>query len=80
MIQFVGAGLLTGCTCMMIDPNNANTASGVIPVALALMLYGIIMSVGVHTGAPVNATVDFAGRLFAYCAGYGTEVFTYVLT
>ncbi|WAR02969.1 AQP3-like protein [Mya arenaria] len=59
---FVGCGLLTGCTCMLIDPNNANAAPGVVPIALALMLYGIIMGFGVQTGAPINLSIDFSGR------------------
>ncbi|XP_052801645.1 aquaporin-3-like isoform X3 [Mya arenaria] len=72
---FVGCGLLTGCTCMLIDPNNANAAPGVVPIALALMLYGIIMGFGVQTGAPINLSIDFSGRLFAFFAGYGADVF-----
>ena len=63
---------------MLIDQNNAKTASGVIPVALSIMLYGIIMCFGVHTGAAINLSIDFSGRVFAFCAGYGSEVFTYV--
>ncbi|KAL4223055.1 Aquaporin-7 [Mactra antiquata] len=73
---FVGCGLLTSTTCMLIDPYNAKTASGVIPVALVFLLYGIIMSFGVHTGAAINLTIDFSGRFFAYIIGYGSEVYT----
>ncbi|XP_053375470.1 aquaporin-10-like isoform X1 [Mercenaria mercenaria] len=73
---FTGCGLLTGTTCMLIDPNNAKTASGVIPLSLVFLLYGILMSFGWQTGAPINLTIDFSGRFFAYCAGYGSEVFS----
>ncbi|KAH3885406.1 hypothetical protein DPMN_009399 [Dreissena polymorpha] len=66
----MGCGLLTGCTCMLIDPNNAKTASGVIPIALIFLVYGIVMCVGVQTGAPLNFAVDLSGRLFAALVGY----------
>lgn len=77
--QALGCGLLTGCTCMLIDPNNAKTASGVIPIALAFLVYGIIMCVGVQTGAPINFAIDVSGRLFAALVGYKSVHREYVL-
>lgn len=73
---FTGCGLLTGTTCMLIDPNNAKTEFGLIPLALVFLLYGILMSFGVQTGAPINLSIDFSGRVFTYVAGYGSEVFS----
>lgn len=73
--QVVGCGLLTSITLMIVDDTNAGTANGVVPVSLVFMLFGIIMCFGVHTGASINLSIDFSGRLFAYAAGYGSEVF-----
>lgn len=71
----VGCGLLTSLTCMLIDPNNANPAPGLIPVALTIMLFPILLSFSSQAGAPVNLTIDFSGRFLAYLV-YGPEVYT----
>ena len=60
---------------MIIDQNNARTENGVIPLALIFLVYGIIMSFGVNTGAAINLSIDLSGRIFAYTVGYGVDVF-----
>lgn len=74
----MGTALLTGAVAAIVDPNNAGTATGLVPFVFTPMLFGIIMSFGVNTGAAINTAIDLSGRTFAYAIGYGSEVFTYV--
>ena len=75
LFQFAGSGLLAISVCLLTDPNNAAIAPGLIPVVCAIMLTGIALAFGLQTGLAINPALDLGGRLFAVCAGYGSEVF-----
>jgi glycerol uptake facilitator-like aquaporin len=72
----LGTSLLTGAIAAIADPFNAGPSRGLIPLVFTPMLYGIVMTFGVNTGAAINTAIDLSGRTFAYIIGYGSEVFT----
>jgi aquaporin-3 len=66
---------LVGLTIAVIDPNNAKAHTGVQPIPLAFIVYGIVMAFGHNTGAPINPAMDLGARLFTAAAGWGSDVF-----
>ena len=72
----VGCGLLTGTVAAVIDSRNAGVPDGLIPLVFTVLLYGIIMTFGLNTGAAINMSIDIGGRLLCWAVGYGTEVWT----
>ncbi|XP_052799302.1 aquaporin-10-like [Mya arenaria] len=71
----MGTSLLTGAIAAITDPNNAGTNKDLIPLVFVPMLFGIVMTFGVQTGAAINTSLDLSGRCFAAII-YGPEVFS----
>ncbi|RAW20917.1 hypothetical protein PC110_g22640, partial [Phytophthora cactorum] len=46
------------------------------PFAFCLMIMALGMAFGMNTGYAVNPARDFGPRLFTFCAGWGSKVFT----
>ena len=72
----VACGLLTGLVAAIIDSRNAGVSDQLIPLTFTFLLYALIMAFGLNTGTAINMSIDFSGRLLAYAAGYGSEVWT----
>lgn len=58
----------------LIDEKNLNVPKGLIPIALALLLAGLIMAFGLNCGPALNPARDISGRIFANMVGYGADV------
>lgn len=74
--QVMGTALLTGSIAAITDSHNAGTPKALVPLVFTPMLYGVVMTFGVNTGAAINTALDLSGRLFAAII-YGSEVFRY---
>jgi len=70
----IGTALLTGSIAAITDPNNTGTPKYLIPLIFTPMLFGIVSTFGVNTGAAINTALDLSGRLFAATV-YGSVVF-----
>ncbi|XP_052235786.1 aquaporin-9-like isoform X2 [Dreissena polymorpha] len=71
----IGTALLTGSIAAITDPNNAGVNKNMIPLIFAPMLFGILMTFGLQTGAAINTALDLSGRVFV-AVFYGPQVFT----
>ncbi|XP_062453575.1 aquaporin-10 [Rhea pennata] len=74
--QVMGTGLLVAGVLAIGDPRNNGVPRGLEPVAVALLVFSIELSMGSNCGSPINPARDFGPRLFTYVAGWGTEVFS----
>lgn len=62
----------------ILDTRNKGVPKGLEPVAVALLVFSIEVSMGSNCSCPMNPARDFGPRLFTYVAGWGTEVFRWV--
>ncbi|NXI71168.1 AQP10 protein, partial [Anseranas semipalmata] len=76
--QVVGTALLIMGVLAITDTRNKGVPEGLEPVAVALLVFSIEVSMGSNCGCPMNPARDFGPRLFTYVAGWGAEVFRWV--
>ncbi|NXV97691.1 AQP10 protein, partial [Calonectris borealis] len=76
--QVMGTALLIVGILAMLDTRNKGVPKGLEPVAVALLVLSIELSMGSNCGCAINPARDFGPRLFTYVAGWGTEVFRWV--
>jgi len=60
------------------DDKNAAPSSNFVPVLIGLVVAAIGMTYG-NCGFAINPARDLSPRIFTAVAGWGTEVFTYVV-
>ncbi|KAM6229030.1 aquaporin-10 isoform 2-T2 [Spheniscus humboldti] len=73
--QVIGTALLIMGILAMLDTRNKGVPKGLEPVAMALLVFCIEISMGSNCSCPLNPARDFGPRLFTYVAGWGAEVF-----
>lgn len=78
-LQVVGTGMLVMCILAIIDGGNIGAPKGVEPLAIGLIIMAISVSMGLNCGYPLNPARDLGPRLFTAVAGWGMEVFRYLL-
>ncbi|NXW64798.1 AQP10 protein, partial [Eurystomus gularis] len=76
--QVMGTALLVMGILAIMDTRNKGVPKGLEPVAVALLVLAIEVSMGSNCGCPMNPARDFGPRLFTYVAGWGAEVFRWV--
>ncbi|NXY80461.1 AQP10 protein, partial [Glareola pratincola] len=76
--QVISTGLLILGVLAITDTRNKAVPKGLEPVAVALLVFAIEVSMGSNCGCPMNPARDFGPRLFTYVAGWGAEVFRWV--
>ncbi|XP_068519120.1 aquaporin-10 isoform X1 [Anas acuta] len=74
--QVMGTALLIVGILAITDGRNKRVPEGLEPVAVALLVFSIEVSMGSNCGCPMNPARDFGPRLFTYVAGWGSEVFS----
>ncbi|XP_075381068.1 aquaporin-10 [Mycteria americana] len=74
--QVMGTALLIVGILAIMDTRNKGVPKGLEPVAVALLVLSIEISMGSNCGCPLNPARDFGPRLFTYVAGWGVEVFS----
>ncbi|XP_074895642.1 aquaporin-10 [Buteo buteo] len=74
--QVMGTALLIVGILAILDTRNKGVPKGLEPVAVALLVFSIEVSMGSNCGCPMNPARDFGPRLFTYIAGWGAEVFS----
>ncbi|XP_035423351.1 aquaporin-10 [Cygnus atratus] len=74
--QVMGTALLIMGILAITDTRNKGVPKGLEPVAVALLVFSIEVSMGSNCGCPMNPARDFGPRLFTYVAGWGAEVFS----
>ncbi|NXE16053.1 AQP10 protein, partial [Lophotis ruficrista] len=74
----MGTALLIVGILAILDTRNNGVPRGLEPVAVALLVFSLEVSMGSNCGCPVNPARDFGPRLFTYVAGWGEEVFKWV--
>lgn len=58
------------------DARNTEPKNGLKPLMIGLLVVAIGATYGYNCGYAINPARDFSPRLFTYCAGWGTTVFT----
>ncbi|NXL67723.1 AQP10 protein, partial [Chordeiles acutipennis] len=76
--QVMGTALLIVGILAILDTRNKGVPKGLEPVAVALLVFSIEVSMGSNCGCPMNPARDLGPRLFTYVAGWGAEVFRWV--
>ncbi|NXV21709.1 AQP10 protein, partial [Cepphus grylle] len=76
--QVISTGMLILGVLAIMDTRNKPVPKGLEPVAVALLVLAIEVSMGSNCGCPMNPARDFGPRLFTYMAGWGAEVFRWV--
>ncbi|NXN45265.1 AQP10 protein, partial [Rhinoptilus africanus] len=76
--QVISTGLLILGILAITDTRNKAVPKGLEPVAVALLVLAIEVSMGSNCGCPMNPARDFGPRLFTYVGGWGAEVFRWV--
>ncbi|XP_068934058.1 aquaporin-10 [Petaurus breviceps papuanus] len=74
--QVLGTAMLIVGIFAIIDTKNKGVPAGLEPVAVALLVLAIGLSMGANCGYPLNPARDLGPRLFTYVAGWGPEVFS----
>ncbi len=74
-VQVFGTFLLVLGIFAICDANNNEVKSGLKPLMIGLLLWGIGGSFGYNSGYAVNPARDFSPRLFTAMAGWGSDVF-----
>lgn len=64
---------MLGILCI-VDHHNLNTPKPLIPIALFVLLAGLITAFGLNCGPALNPARDVSARIFASIVGYGKEV------
>ncbi|XP_006462791.1 hypothetical protein AGABI2DRAFT_186654 [Agaricus bisporus var. bisporus H97] len=59
------------------DPHNMAAPSGLLPLALFILILGIGVALGMETGYAINPARDFGPRIMTAMVGYGKHVFTF---
>uniref|UniRef100_A0A669R2J0 Aquaporin-3 n=1 Tax=Phasianus colchicus TaxID=9054 RepID=A0A669R2J0_PHACC len=77
--QVLGTAVLIVGILAITDTRNRAVPRGLEPLAVALLVLAIEVSMGSNCGSPMNPARDFGPRLFTLAAGWGTEVFRWVL-
>ncbi|CAG0924599.1 unnamed protein product [Notodromas monacha] len=73
----VGSCLFGCLTFAMWDPRNLGARRELGAIFMGLAVIAIALSFGYNSGFPINPARDFAARLFAVMAGWGTGLFHY---
>ncbi|NXS59301.1 AQP10 protein, partial [Brachypteracias leptosomus] len=76
--QVMGTAMLILGILAIMDTRNKGVPKGLEPVAVALLVLAIEVSMGSNCGCPMNPARDLGPRLFTYVAGWGSEVFRWV--
>ncbi|XP_021232374.1 aquaporin-10 isoform X1 [Numida meleagris] len=74
--QVLGTAVLIVGILAITDTRNRAVPRGLEPVAVALLVLAIEVSMGSNCGSPMNPARDLGPRLFTLAAGWGTEVFS----
>ncbi|XP_051497198.1 aquaporin-10 [Apus apus] len=74
--QVMGTAVLIMGILAILDTRNKGVPKGLEPVAVALLVFAISVSMGFNCGCPMNPARDFGPRLFTYVAGWGAGVFS----
>ncbi|XP_036611481.1 aquaporin-10 [Trichosurus vulpecula] len=74
--QVLGTAMLIVGIFAITDTKNKGVPAGLEPVAVALLVLSIGLSMGANCGYPLNPARDLGPRLFTYVAGWGPEVFS----
>lgn len=77
--QVLGTAVLIVGILAITDTRNRAVPRGLEPLTVALLVLAIEVSMGFNCGSPMNPARDFGPRLFTLAAGWGTEVFRWVL-
>lgn len=73
--QIMGTLVLLLCVCAITDPRNMAITKPQIPAAVATVVFGIGLSLGLNCGYAINPARDLGPRLFTLVAGWGAETF-----
>ncbi|NXF39537.1 AQP10 protein, partial [Nyctibius bracteatus] len=76
--QVMATAMLILGILAILDTRNKGVPKGLEPVAVALLVLSLGVSMGSNCGCPMNPARDFGPRLFTYVAGWGAEVFRWV--
>ncbi|KAI8918621.1 putative channel-like protein [Powellomyces hirtus] len=74
--EFFGTAILAIGLRSIGEAKSADAPKGHSPIAVALLVMGIGMSLGSETGYAINPARDFGPRLFTSIAGWGGDVYT----
>ncbi|XP_068271220.1 aquaporin-10 [Nyctibius grandis] len=74
--QVMATAMLILGILAILDTRNKGVPKGLEPVAVALLVLSLGVSMGSNCGCPMNPARDFGPRLFTYVAGWGAEVFS----
>ncbi|XP_008285975.1 aquaporin-10a [Stegastes partitus] len=74
--QVVGTALLLLCILGLAEKRNAPAPDDLIPAVVAVVVFGLSISMTGNSGGAINPARDLGPRLFTFTAGWGTEVFT----
>ncbi|NWX44429.1 AQP10 protein, partial [Steatornis caripensis] len=76
--QVMSTALLLVGILAILDTRNKGVPKGLEPLAVALLVLSIEVSMASNCSCPMNPARDFGPRLFTYVAGWGAEVFRWV--
>ncbi|XP_019350010.1 aquaporin-10 [Alligator mississippiensis] len=76
--QVMGTALLLVGILAIVDTQNKGIPKGLEPVAVAMLVLALSLSVGSNCSCAINPARDFGPRLFTYVAGWGPQVFRWV--
>ncbi|RLN14929.1 hypothetical protein BBJ28_00000899 [Nothophytophthora sp. Chile5] len=74
--EFLGTAVAVLSIFAITDKRNRPAGPVGAPFAFFLMFMALGMAFGMNTGYAVNPARDFGPRLFTFCAGWGSKVFT----
>eukprot|EP00644_Phytophthora_capsici_P019546 jgi/Phyca11/512201/fgenesh2_kg.PHYCAscaffold_669_\ len=74
--KFIGTAMLVLSIYAITDKRNRPAGPVGSAFAFCLMIMALGMAFGMNTGYAVNPARDFGPRLFTFCAGWGSKVFT----
>ncbi|XP_065905525.1 aquaporin-10-like [Dysidea avara] len=75
--QVLGTFLLVLGVVAICDGCNTEPKHGLKPFMIGLLVVAIGATYGYNCGYAINPARDFSPRLFTFCAGWGTQVFTH---
>ncbi|KAM6039308.1 aquaporin-10 [Chlamydotis macqueenii] len=76
--QVMGTALLIVGILAVLDTRSNSVPKGLEPVAVALLVFSVEVSMGSNCSCPMNPARDFGPQLFTNVAGWGEEVFKWV--